>query len=113
MCTWKPEVYPGPQMSESCRRRCWKRPVAAELQLISVVSLGALCTQLLPGILGALGVDRSWVGRQSHSCALSTCRPPRQPGALSFLSSLSLIFIFILGQVVGGLLKADKTKRMR
>lgn len=111
MCTWKPEVYPDAQMSESCRRRCWKRPVDAELQLISVVSLGAFCTQLLQRILRALGVDRSWVGRWNHSSALSTCRPLRQPGVLSFLSSLSLIFI--LGQVVGSLLKTDKTKRMR
>lgn len=40
MFIWKPEVYPGPQMPDSCRRRCRKSPVDAEPQLSSLDGLG-------------------------------------------------------------------------
>jgi hypothetical protein len=34
MFIWKPDVSPRQQMSDSCKRRCWKSPVDAEPQLI-------------------------------------------------------------------------------
>lgn len=65
-----------------------------------------LCTQLLLGILRALGVDRSLERGWSHNSIPSTCGPSLQPGSLSSLS-----LIFILGQVFGCLLETDKTEK--
>lgn len=67
--------------------------------------VGSLALSFLWGFsefLGLTGPLRRW----SHSCSLTPRSPSHQPGVGSSLS-----LTFILGQVVGCLLKTDKTEK--